>query len=163
MLQNEWTLRRAVDDDAHHMFAVLVDAVKGLTGGEYTLAQQTAWVNSVSREYFSSIIALEQHDIWVAEWSDQIVAFGALHVDEVSYLYVRSAYANKGLGSHLLHTMERTAFRRGERRLHLRSSVTARAFYERHGFAVSQRVMLVRSGVRIPSIVMEKDLPRSML
>lgn len=158
-MDDGWRIRKAVEKDAPEMYEVLVDSIRGLTGGEYTARQQRAWINSVGREYFRTMIALEQHDVWVAEWSDGgMLAFAALHADEVSYLYVRSNYVGLGLGTQLITRMERTARRRGERKLYLRSSLTARGFYERRGFRVVREVMLFRQGVYLPSVVMEKDL-----
>lgn len=157
-MKRDWTLRRAERADAPHMASVVADAVWGLTGNAYTAAQKRAWVNSVRSDYFETLIALEQHDIWVAQRKEGVVAFGALHVDEVSYLYVSAACAGQGLGSQLLTLLEQTARRCGATELFVRSSLNARPFYERHGFKLVGRLMLVREGIAMPSLEMEKSL-----
>lgn len=158
-MEQRWRIRKAEADDAGGIYDVLVDSVRGLTGGEYTPEQQRAWIGSCGRDFLHSMVALEQHDIWVAEAAGAgIVAFGALHADEVSYLYVRTRYVGQGLGTRLLLLMEETARRKGERRLRLHSSLTARAFYERRGFTATGRIMVCRQGVYLPVVLMEKAL-----
>jgi len=153
-----WTLRPARAADAPHMAAVLADAVWGLTGDTYSAAQKQAWVNSVRSEYIQSLIALAQHDVWVAEGAGDLLAFGALHVDEVSYLYVRPSCARRGLGSRILGVLEQAARHRGAPRLYVRSSLNAQGFYQRHGFHVVRHLILVREGMPMPSVEMAKRL-----
>lgn len=160
-MYKEYALRRAQSGDAPHMASVLADAVWGLTGDMYTKVQKQAWINSVRSEYFQTLIALAQHDIWVVQRENDLVAFGVLHVDEVSYLYVRAAWAGRGLGSRLLNVLEQTARRRGVGSLFVRSSLNARPFYERHGFTLTGRLIFVREGVAMPSLAMEKTLDRA--
>ena len=73
-MPTNWTLRPARAADAPHMAAVLADAVWGLTGDTYSAAQKQAWVNSVRSEYIQSLIALAQHDVWVAEGAGDLLA-----------------------------------------------------------------------------------------
>ncbi len=159
MPAERWSLRRAALADAPYIAVLVAAAIEGLTAKEYTPAQRAAWIGCVSSDYFRTLILLDQYDVWVATDDGRTLSgVGALHMDEVSYLYVHPRAARMGLGSLLLARLEQSALRRGVTRVHLRSSLTARPFYERRGFRVVRACMLRRGGVDIPCILMEKEL-----
>nr|QZD54667.1 GNAT family N-acetyltransferase [Glycomyces sp. TRM65418] len=91
----------------------------------YTYEQTAWWVEHVMAP---------QSELWVAERHGAAVGFAALQGDRLDHLYVEPAAQGQGVGEALLAEAKR---RRSE--LHLRvfeQNAGARAFYERHGFAV---------------------------
>lgn len=154
-----YNIRTAVVEDASDLYAVFADSIRMLTCEQYTPRQQVAWIQSAGPEYFRSLIALDQYAVWVGlDATGQVAGFAVLHHDDLSYLYVRPASARRGLGTCLLRKAEMAAVGQGIATLHLRSSLTARPFYERNGYRTVEEVVLYRQGVAIPTVVMYKHL-----
>jgi GNAT superfamily N-acetyltransferase len=82
--------------------------------------------------HFATVVATE-HEVWVLEEGDVIVALLVLHDDWVDHLYVDPSRTGDGLGTQLL---DHAKVERPDR-LQLwafQSNTGARRFYERHGF-----------------------------
>lgn len=84
------------------------------------------------REYFREKI-LRRDKVWVAEAEGRLVAFMAMENDFIDQLYVHPDHWRQGVGEALLN------FAKSQYPEHLwlytlQVNVTARAFYEKHGF-----------------------------
>ncbi|GAB3682129.1 GNAT family N-acetyltransferase [Salinarchaeum chitinilyticum] len=99
-----------------------------------------------------------------------IAGFGDVRFDPPEYLkepadggvravYVHPDHAGEGIGTALLERLESTAREQGVESLGLQSSVNARTFYERHGYAVVESVTFqFGDEVEGPAVEMRKDL-----
>ncbi|AJE46233.1 GNAT family N-acetyltransferase [Celeribacter indicus] len=92
----------------------------------------------------------------------QATPFGGVGPREIGHMRrvaVRPDYARCGIGSVVLEHILDHARLTGVTRLCALSTLTARAFYECHGFAASGEVELtLRPGVRLPAVQMARDL-----
>jgi putative acetyltransferase len=97
----------------------------------------------------------------VAEIDGEIVGIGCLVArnNELRACYVAPSASRKGVGSALLHEMERAAHDQGATELETDSSLTAEPFYRNHGYQVCGRgEHVLRNGLRMACVRMRKDL-----
>jgi putative acetyltransferase len=100
-----------------------------------------------------------QDHVVVAEQGTEVVGFGERNGSHVIAVYVRPTHARQGIGSAILHALERTALVRGYSRLHVSSSVNAELFYAHHRFIVESRGMhRLSNGTDVPCVRMIKSL-----
>ena len=71
------------------------------------------------------------------------------HIDR---LYVRASCLGQGVGSALLHVLERDA----PRPLDVEASITAKPFFERHGYRAVARQTVTRRGIELTNYRMVK-------
>ena len=95
----------------------------------------------------------------VAVSEEAITGFGQLRTDgRVDYLYVHAEHQREGIGSLLLESLIESGRAHGLENLTVEASITARPFFERHGFelAVEQRVH--RRGVDFVNFLMDRSV-----
>jgi len=96
---------------------------------------------------------------FVADENGTITGFGELENNgHVDCFYCHQKYQRRGIGSAIFRQIEEKAKILGLSRLFLESSITALPFFEAHGFTVTKRQTVVRSGVELINFVMEKRL-----
>jgi GNAT superfamily N-acetyltransferase len=94
----------------------------------HTDEQTRAWISHVM---------VPEHEVWIATENDKVVGFAALSKEWLEHLYVAPPEQGHGIGSHLLN-MAKQQRPDGLRLYVFQPNVSARRFYERHGFAVVQ-------------------------
>ena len=93
------------------------------------------WLNNKTAEHFLTWLADPGNCIVVAELESAIVGVAAVHRSgEVRLCYVRPGAVGLGVGRAMLMAIEAQARHWGVSKLELRSSLTARSFYERCGY-----------------------------
>lgn len=81
---------------------------------------------------------LARGENWIARSGEEIVGFMALDREDLDQLYLKPGHYRRGIGSKLM----AKAKERSPQLLHLfcfQRNLRARAFYERHGFAIIDR------------------------
>jgi ribosomal protein S18 acetylase RimI-like enzyme len=97
--------------------------------------------------------------ILIARLGVRRVGFAELSGNYIRAVYVRTKYIRQGIGSALLIALEKEAFSRGIREVHLDSSVNAIGFYESHGYrCVKQTTHRFANGTEIACGLMRKQL-----
>ncbi len=97
----------------------------------------------------------------VAVEKGKIVGFADLSKDDPGRLwglYVHKNHQGKGIGSRLLARMEKEAKILGAKKMMAQSTVTAKTFYERHGFIVLRKEKYAILDRKLTVYMMEKDL-----
>lgn len=151
-------VRRAKLVDAVRIRNVHVASIRGLCARDYTPAQIRAWTSHKRAESVRRAMA-EGETMFLALEGNRTVGFAGFKDREVRAVYVHPGFARRGIGTALLAALERTARRRGLRRVHLSSSVTAAPFYRAMGFAtVRKSRFTLRDGTRIACVLMRKSL-----
>ena len=131
-------IRVAVPDDAEQAALLMRKSIETLCVQDHrndpsTLAQ---WVGNKQPQIVRSWIERPANRSAVAIEEGQIAGFAMLNDGgHVLLLYVLPEAAHRGVGSALLAWMEELALGLGLGKLVLESTVTALAFYERHGFS----------------------------
>ena len=139
------------------------ETVHAINAKDYTPEQLNAWApaatvsNETDREKIR--YRFEQNQSHVVEYNDIIVGFGDLTPSgEVDHLHVHKDFQSQGIGSLLLRTMEDQARALGLKELTTEASITAKPFFEKHGFIVEKSQIVERRGQQFKNFVMSKKL-----
>ena len=97
---------------------------------------------------------------FVADDDGALAGFGELEPNgHIDCFYCHHAYQRRGIGSMIYNQIEQEALSLGITRLFTEASITARAFFESHGFSMVKQQEVVLRGVGFTNFVMEKVLP----
>jgi len=129
-------IRSFRSNDLLSMFEVRRDAILNVAARDYTPDQIASWAGKSQnqdrqRERFTTSLT------WVAVLDGKIVGYCNLGDDgHVDTMFVHSNFIRRGVATALLGTLEAAARTAGLARLYSEISVTARPFFEKHGFRV---------------------------
>jgi len=149
-------IRRYDAADLDAVIGVFLRSVREVASRDYDAGQIAAWAQA-DRDVWSR--RRLERPTWVALLDDVIAGFidleGNGHID---MLFVDPANQRKGVASALLDTVENAA--RGQRLavLDTDASITARPFFEKHGFQVVRSQDVALRGQRLTNFRMEKHL-----
>ena len=151
-------LRPGRVEDALTIARLFRDTVRTVNRHDYSEAQIDAWAPyQVDLDHWRTVI--ENSHFLVAVTGGMVVGFANLDGnDYVDQLFVHKDLLRKRIATKLLEEIEREAKRRGAQRLWTQSSITARKFFERHGFAVLRAQRVGHNGQVFDNFAMEKRL-----
>ncbi len=123
-------------EDAAPLSGVSRAAVRVTARADYSEAQVRAWApDEIDESAWAAARAKAR--TFVAERDGAPVGFIDLEPDgHIDMLFVHPAEQRRGTAAALLARVEATAREAGIARLHTEASITARGFFERHGFNV---------------------------
>jgi putative acetyltransferase len=151
--------------DARAFLEVHHAAVRGTAVVDYPPKVIEAWAPMPVTEAAAERVRENPENEYrlIAEMDGQVVGIGALALEssELRACYVAPAAGRRGVGSALVHEIERAARERGLSRLQLDSSITAEAFYRKLGYEVHERTEhVLHNGQRMACVSMRKSLMR---
>jgi putative acetyltransferase len=151
-------LRRGRADDALTIARLFRDTVHAVNRHDYSEAHLDAWAPyQVDLEHWRAVI--DGSYLMVAISGGMVVGFANLDGDDyVDQLFVHKDLLRKRIATKLMEEIEREAKRRGAARLWTQSSITARKFFERQGFATLQAQRITYNGQIFDNFSMEKRL-----
>ena len=126
------TIRAARPADAEPIQRLIARTLKESNARDYPPDQierraQAFSVEAVTRH-------MEHEAVLIAEADGELLGTATLAGSRVRMFFVRPDQQRSGVGSLLIRRIEELAFEHGLPDLQVYSSITARAFYERHGF-----------------------------
>lgn len=144
--------------DAPEIVRLFYDTIRSVNREHYSEEQVVAWAPEVPdaqvwHARMSARLTL------VAEQEGEVVGFAELDDGHLDMLYARKDAVGRGVGAQLYEAVEQEALGQGLGRITTEASITARPFFERHGFRLMREQTVRRSGVELTNFVMEKDLP----
>ena len=151
-------LRDYAESDGPATLDVFRRAIRVTAARDYTPEQVAAWASDEidpagwDARRRASRTRVAEVDGSVAGFTD---------VDERGYvdmMFVDPAFARRGVASALLEWAESTARELGAVELSTHASLTARPFFEAHGFSVVVEQQPVLRGVALTNFVMRRDL-----
>jgi putative acetyltransferase len=151
-------LRDYAESDGPATLDVFRRAIRVTAARDYTPEQVAAWASDEidpagwDARRRASRTRVAEVDGSVAGFTD---------VDERGYvdmMFVDPAFARRGVASALLEWAESTARELGAVELSTHASLTARPFFEAHGFSVVVEQRPVLRGVALTNFVMRRDL-----
>ena len=151
-------LRRGRADDALTIARLFRDTVHAVNRQDYSEAHLDAWAPyQVDLEQWRGVI--DGSYFMVAITGGMVVGFANLDGDDyVDQLFVHKDLLRKRIATKLVEELEREAKRRGAARMTTQSSITARKFFERQGFATLQAQRITYNGQIFDNFSMEKRL-----
>jgi len=147
-------IRRYDAADLDAVIGVFLRSVREVASRDYDAGQIAAWAKA-DRDVWSR--RRLERPTWVALLDDVIAGFIDLESSgHIDMLFVDPASQRKGVASALLDTVENAA--RGQRLavLDTDASITARPFFEKHGFRVVRSQDVALRGQRLTNFRMEK-------
>ncbi len=151
-----YRLRTASPDDLPGMQRLFAETVRAVCSADYTDDQIRVWASSVEDgERWRSIITRQY--VVIAESGGAMAGFGSLGEGcYIDLLYVSKDHQRQGVATAILNRLLGEAARLGHTRLTSDVSITARPFFERHGFRVIMEQRKPFKGVKIVNYQMEK-------
>ena len=147
--------------DSGPTLALFRSAIRTTAAADYSPEQVAAWASDDIDPAAWAARRSERNTV-VADLDGRVVGF--TDVDDTGYLdmmHVDPAVGRSGVGSALLAWAVEEATNAGADRLRTHASITARPFFEAHGFRVDEVRHPVRNGVVFENYAMSRALPRS--
>jgi putative acetyltransferase len=151
-------LRPFLAEDTAMLRKIFRDSIEALTDEDYTEAQQEAWASAADNEQAFGK-KLGGGLTLVATLSGSPVGFASLAGgNKMDMLYVHPAAAGQGVGAMLVDALEKLAGARGAAKLAVDASDSARAFFEKRGYAAQQRNSVLVGGEWLGNTTLHKQL-----
>jgi predicted N-acetyltransferase YhbS len=132
-MTSELLIRPAVRDDAEAISRVIIRALRETNAQDYPPDVIASVAVNFSPERVSEL--MEAREVLVAILADEIVGTASLQGAVVRTVFIAPDHQACGIGTALMHEIERRARQRGFAQLMVPSSITAEDFYARLGFA----------------------------
>lgn len=150
-------IRRADINDIDELSKLYYDTVVTVNAKDYSEEQIRAWASTYNNEH-GWIRRIEEQYFFVALQAGKILGFASL--DNSGYLdliYVHKDHQRQGIGNALLAQLEKTANELELNEINVQSSITAKPFFEAHGFKVmGQKYKLVNDVPFMNAIMVKK-------
>lgn len=155
-------LRAYVDVDASATLAVFLSAVTVTAAGDYSPEQITAWSAPNERQLEEWNQGLMARDTIVATIDGDLAGFSDVSDDGyIDMMFVSPQFGRQGVATALLANVEQRGSAAGATEMSTDASITARPFFERHGFRVIAEQHPITRGVIMTNYKMTKTLFRS--
>ncbi|NRD09354.1 GNAT family N-acetyltransferase [Rathayibacter agropyri] len=145
------TIRPYVEDDAIGTLAVFLAAVTETAAADYSPAQTRAWAGERNLPTWHA--AMQTRHAFVATIGGELAGFSDVSAAGwIDMMFVAPRFLRRGVASRLLAHAEAA----GTPELAADVSITARPFFEHHGFTVVAEQHPVRAGVELTNYRMLK-------
>ncbi|MBI3418888.1 MAG: GNAT family N-acetyltransferase [Proteobacteria bacterium] len=133
-------IRLAKDKDYVAMARLRRQTIRHVNAKDYSKAAIRRWAAEVgAKDLIESAAACKR---WVALDKDKIIGFCEHDFKgKLSRIYVHKDYLRKEIGSRLLAIAEASLEKQGFKKIVVKSTVTAKAFYEKHGYKVIRKAL----------------------
>ncbi|CAH1544208.1 GNAT family N-acetyltransferase [Vibrio rotiferianus] len=151
-------IRRFESGDEETLRTLFYYTVRKICINDYTDAQVSAWApNIYVAEDWNKKIALLNP--FVVLLDGQVVGYADLQPDGyVDHFFCHWQHQGKGVGTALMQQLIAEGARNFNHRLYANVSLTAKPFFERHGFIVAKQQSVDIRGQTLTNFLMEKDL-----
>ena len=151
-------LRPYLGEDTPVLAAIFAASIEGLTGDDYSEAQQQAWASAADdEEQFGKRLASQL--TLVATLQNSPVGFASLKgADHIDMLYVHPGAVGQGVAAMLCEALEKLAGGRGVKSLTVDASDNATEFFAKRGYEAKQRNTVTVNGEWLANTTMQKTL-----
>ncbi|WOG25903.1 GNAT family N-acetyltransferase [Endozoicomonas sp. 8E] len=149
-------IRKYKNSDANDLWEIHYNTIRNVNIQDYSQAQVEAWAPDsfdpgVWKQKMNSISP------FVAEIDGEIVGYTDLQENGlIDHFFCHHRYQGKGVGRSLMEYVLKVGKSREIERFYSEVSITARPFYERLGFQVSEEQIVEIRGEKLRYFVMEK-------
>jgi putative acetyltransferase len=151
-------LRPFLPADAPLLREIFRDSIEELTSDDYTEAQQEVWA-SVADNVADFGKKLSARLTLVATMEGSPVGFASLEgKDKIDMLYVHPAATGQGVGAMLVDALEKLASSRGEVKIVVDASDSARGFFEKRGYVAQERNTVLVGDEWLANTTLHKQL-----
>lgn len=153
-------VRQATPAEYPELWKLFHDTVHHVNRQDYAPQQLAAWApDEVDPSRWAQ--RMERIRPIVVRVENQVVGFSDVQADGlIDMFYVHHRWQRKGVGRALLTEIHRLAAGRSLQELHSHVSITARPFFEAHGFRVVTPQEVTIGSVSLTNYLMKKTLTR---
>jgi GNAT superfamily N-acetyltransferase len=155
-MRETWPVRQFVERDADDVARLIERCLREVNSKDYSAEQIELMVPGFAAEKlaerFTGTYAV------VATEGERVVGIGLLAGHEIRTMFVDPSFHGRGIGRAIIHCLEGEAVLRGEQRVELFASLTARRFYEKLGYT---SIGVVEHEVAGRTFRMERSLTRA--
>ena len=145
--------------DANATLTVFLEAITETAAADYSPAQIAAWARPAQRTVPEWHRAMQGRNSYVALLDKQVVGFSDVSCEGyIDMMFVSPRHSRRGVASALLSHLHGRARAQGIRSLSAGVSITARPFFEKHGFTVVTTQHPITAGVPLTNFRMTKML-----
>lgn len=138
---------------------VFIAAITITAAHDYSVEQQSAWAQPENRELVRWNQRMCERQSLVAVQDDEVIGFSDVNADGyIDMMFVSPEHARQGVATALLEAVFEHARTLGAQRLWANVSITARPFFETHGFNVEVEQHPMIGGVRMTNFRMSRAL-----
>ncbi|WP_028551214.1 GNAT family N-acetyltransferase [Paenibacillus sp. UNC451MF] len=155
-------IRKFQASDTSPIVALFYETVHSVNGRDYSQEQLDAWAprDEEMLKLATWRDSLSRNSTYVAEiGGGMIVGFSDMtsegHLDR---LYVHKDFQRQGIATALVNTLETEARALGLAEIDTEASITARPFFERHGYRVIESQVVERRGIQLVNFKMIKSM-----
>ncbi len=146
------------ETDAQETLDIFLSAVNETAAAHYSTEQIAAWSRPEERE-LGTWNSARSRDTFVATISTQLVGFSDVSDDGyIDMMFVAPKFGRRGVASALLAHISGIAKAAGITELSTDASITARPFFERHGFAVVAEQRPITHGIEMINFRMTRKI-----
>lgn len=147
-----FAIRPFRQEDLPAVLELFWETVHTVNVDAYSASQLDAWAPAGPNiQAWKTSLAAQRAYVAVDD-ADKLVGFGDIAQGHIDRLYVRASCLGQGVGSALLHVLERDA----PRPLDVEASITAKPFFERHGYRAVALQTVTRRGIELTNYRMVK-------
>ena len=144
--------------DCEAIVALFYNTVHEVNTSDYDKEQLDAWAPSkIDIDRWCAPLSSSYSLVYVD--ASHIIGFGNMTDEGVlDRLYVDYQHQGEGIGSLLLDKLENYAASQGIKTISAHVSITARHFFERHGYNIKKEQIVERNNIQLTNYLMEKNL-----
>ena len=154
-------IRPYKESDIPAISQLYFNTIHRVNSRDYTPQQIRAWAPTIyANSYW--LQRFVKRRVLVAENKDRILGFAEFEPSgHIDCFYVHHEHQHRGIGSALMNSVEAEFRKLNARRLFAEVSLTARAFFESHGFKVAEERNQEYQDVSFKLLLMQKYLTRN--
>ncbi|WP_404409868.1 GNAT family N-acetyltransferase [Pseudidiomarina marina] len=150
------TIRNYRPSDAPVLWDVFYQTVRNVNTTDYSEAEVKAWAND-DRHPSSWQSKMDSIAPFIAEMNGEIVGYADLQNDGlIDHFFCHYKHQGLGVGRRLMEHIFNVGKSKGLSRYLSEVSITARPFYEKHGFKVVKEQTVEIRGQKLRNFLMEK-------
>ena len=134
------------------------ETIENINKKDYNPAQIQVWAAAAQRIANWQKKVQEQYFI-IAEQDDIIVGFASIETNGyIDFMYIHKDYQNQGIATSLLKDLESKAISIALAKVWANVSITARPFFKKRGFQITNISVKVIDNIEFENAVMEKSI-----
>lgn len=150
-------IREAKQGDLEQIQQLYHDTVIAINSKDYKEEQIKVWsdISAGSHSFSKKII---EQNFYVADFKNTVIGFGSItDVGYLDYMYVHKDFQRAGVAKKLLQQIEKTAGELNVERIYSHVSITAKGFFEKHGYSKEGDLYDKYKGVEFINSLMVKS------
>lgn len=152
------SIREATTNDLDSIVQLFKETVETINAKDYSPEQVKVWSNGASKKDRWAKKINEQHFL-VATIEIELAGFGSItSKGYLDFLYISNKHQRKGIAQQLCNALELFATRNNIETITSDVSITAKPFFEKHGFETVTKQLVVIDGVSLVNYKMQKSL-----